>query len=185
MSFPNYVRDVSRRYLAFALVLPLAAAVIAMAVNRVWLLNVVHLLAAAAWAGGALYLSGVLGPTLMGLEPPDRAKVTLPLIPRNVLLFSSVAAATLLTGLWLAEATFQDYGAPIVGIAYAGGLVLVVTAGYLIRLQGQIYREVHGSQPDMARVGKLAARVGKVGLVNAVLVFAVVAVMSVLRTGLA
>ncbi len=185
MSFPDYVRDVSRRYVALAVGLPLAAALIAMAINTVWALNLVHLLAAASWAGASLYLSGVLGPALMGLDPPDRAKVTLPLIPRNVLLFSSLAAATLLTGLWLAEATFQDYGATIVGIAYVGGLALVLSAGYLIRLQGQIYREVHGDGPDMARVGALAARVGKVGMVNAVLVLAVIAVMSVLRTGLA
>ena len=182
-TFRGYVQDVSRRYFALAFLLPLGAGLIALASGRVDALNLVHVTAGAAWAGSTLYLAGVLSPTLVGLDDGTRAQVSLPLIPKHVLLYSSLALVTLLTGGALAGVTGQDNTAPVVMASWFVGLALLVAAGYLIRLQGQIYREVHGEGgPDMERVGAMAQRLGKAGVVTAVLQVVTLVVMALLRT---
>lgn len=179
--YRQYARDVSRRYFTLAVLLPLGAGLVAIGSGRVDALNLVHVTAGAAWAGATLYLAGVLSPTLLGLEPPDRATVTVPLIPKHILLFSALAVVTLLTGGALAEVSGRDHTAPVMVAAYVVGLAILVAAGYLVRLQGQIYREVHGEEPDMARVGALAARLGKAGVVGAALQVLVLVVMALVR----
>lgn len=179
--YRQYARDVSRRFLVLAVGLPLGAALVAIVLGTGRSLNLVHLVSGAAWAGATIYLVGVLSPTLLELDPPDRAQVTVPLIPKHVLVFSALAVATLVTGPSLTAAIGRDHGAPVVVAAYLVGVALLVAAGYLIRLQNRIYGEVHGAEPDMARVGALAARLGRAGMVAAVLQVLTLIVMAFVR----
>ena len=179
--FRQYARDVSRRYFTLAVLLPLAAGLIAIAWQDAVALNLVHVVAGAAWAGATFYIAGVLSPTLLELEPPERAKLTVPLIPKHILLYSALAAVTLLTGVTLAGVTGQDHGSPVMVAAWVTGAAVLVIAGYLIRVQAEIYREVHGEAPDMARVGHLANRLRTAGVVGGVAQLAVLVVMALLR----
>lgn len=179
--YRQYARDVSRRFFGLAVILPLGAGLVAMGSGDIAAINLVHVATGAIWAGATLYLVGVLSPTLMGLEPPDRAQVTVPLIPKHILFYTAIGLTALLTGAALAGAMGLDHSAPLVVAAYLVGLALLVAGGYLVYLQGQIYREVHGQAPDMNRVGALAASLGKAGMVAAVLQVVTLVVMAVLR----
>jgi hypothetical protein len=179
--FRAYTRDVSRRFFGLAVILPLAAAVVALGTGRADALNLVHVTAGAAWAGATLYLVGVLSPTLMTLDPGVRAQLTVPLIPKHILLYSSLALVTLVTGASLAGVTGRDNTAPVMIAAWLVGVALLVVAAYLIRVQGQIYGEVHGEAPDMGRVGSLAANLGKAGMLGAALQVVTLVVMALVR----
>ena len=165
--FRQYARDVSRPFLALAAGLPVGAALVAVASRDVALLNVVHVTAGGLWAGATLYVATMLGPTLQGLDPADRGAVTVPLIPKNALLFGALLFATLLTGASLAGVLGLDNAAPVVVVAWLVGAVLLVLGVALIRFQGQVYEEVHGGEPDRQRVAALGARIGRYGLVMA------------------
>lgn len=180
--FRQYASDVSRPFLGLAVGLPLAAGLVALGSGRVDALNLVHVTAGAAWAGATVYIAGVLSPTLVSLDDGTRAQVSLPLIPKHILLYSSLAFVTLVTGGALAEFSGRDHTAPVMLAAYLVGLGLLLVAAYLIRVQGQIYGEVHGEGgPDMERVGALAANLGKAGAVGAVLQVVTLVVMAVVR----
>lgn len=179
--YRQYARDVSQQFLGLTVVLPLGAAVVAIGLQDVAALNLVHVVTGAVWAGATVYLAGVLSPTLLELEPPQRASVTVPLIPKHILLYSSLALATLLTGAALAGVSGRDNTAPAMLAAWLVGLALLVVAVYLVRVQGNIYGEVHGGEPDMARVGSLASKLGKAGMLGLVLQVLTLAVMAWVR----
>lgn len=179
--FRQYASDVSRRFFGLAVLLPLAAGLVAIGSQQVGALNLVHVVTGAAWAGATVYLVGVLSPTLLDLDPPVRSQVTVPLIPKHILLFSVLLVVTLLTGVALAGITARDHTTPVMLAAYLGGVALLVVGLYLVRLQGQIYGEVHGAEPDMERVGALAATMGKVGVVAGALQVVVLIVMALVR----
>lgn len=179
--YRQYARVVSRRFLGLAVILPLGAAVVALGSGDFAAVNLVHVVAGALWAGATLYLTAVLSPSLLNLDPMVRAQVTLPLIPKHVLLFSSLLLATLLTGVALPGLMGLDHGRPVVIAAFLVGVALLGVGAYLIRLQNQIYGEAHGAEPDMDRVGALAQRLGKAGVVGLVLQVLALVVMAVLR----
>lgn len=179
--YRQYARDVSRRFFGLAVILPLGAALVALGSGDVAAINLVHVVAGAAWAGATIYLVGVLSPALLDLDPMVRSQVTLPLIPKHVLLFSSLLLSTLLTGVALPGLLGRDHGAPIMVAAYLVGVALLAVGAFLIRIQNQIYGEAHGAEPDMGRVGALAERLGKTGVVGLVLQVLALVVMAVLR----
>ncbi len=77
--------------------------------------------------------------------------------------------------------TGRDHASLIMVASYLVGGALLLAGGYLVRLQNQIYGEAYGSEPDMARVGALAKRLGMVGLATAGLQVIALVVMAVLR----
>lgn len=179
--YRQYARDVSRRFFGLAVILPLGAALVALGSGDFAAINLVHVVAGAAWAGATLYLAGVLSPGLLDLDPMVRAQVTLPLIPKHVLLFTSLLLATLLTGVALPGLMGRDHAAPVMIAAYLVGVALLAVGAYLIRLQNRIYAEANGAEPDMARVGALAQRLGKAGVLSLVLQVLALVVMAVVR----
>ena len=60
-----YVEEVSRAFLAGAVVLPLGAALLALATRDFAAVNLVHVVAGAAWAGATLYLAGATDARLL------------------------------------------------------------------------------------------------------------------------
>lgn len=179
------VEDTGVVYAVVAFVLPIGAAFAVIGIRDGELLNFVHVITGAVWAGAAVFLTGVLAPSLNRLEQDVRGQVNITLIPKNVVLFSGVAAATLLTGPVLAiELGLWDLSDPYLLSGVLIGVALLLGALYVLFLQLVVFREVRSSgPPDQQRIGRIAGRLGKAGPVILALQLAALVVMALLRTG--
>lgn len=179
------VNDAGTRFVLIAFGLPIVAAVVAVGIRDGEFLNFVHVIAGTVWAGAAVFLTGVLAPTLNKLDQETQGKVSIALIPKGVVLFSGVAFTTLLTGPVLAiQFNLWDLNNPYLLGGIGIGIVLLGLAVYLIALQLQVFREVNtGGPPDQARIGRIAGRIRRVGPVILGFQLAAVIVMALLRTG--
>lgn len=179
------VNDAGRLFVLIAFGLPVVAAIVAVGIRHGEFLNFVHVIAGTVWAGAAVFLTGVLSPTLNGLDQETQGKVSVALIPKGVVLFAAVAFATLLTGPVLAiQFGTWNLADPYLLAGVVIGIVLLVLAVYLIALQLQVFGEVHtGGPPDQARIGRIAGRIRQLGPIILGFQLAAVIVMALLRTG--
>lgn len=179
------VADTGIAYALVAFGLPVVAAFAAVGIRDGQLLNFVHVVAGAIWAGAAVFLTGALAPTLNRLNQDVRGQVNIALIPKAVLLFSGVAIATLLTGPVLAiEFGLWDLANPYILVGMLIGVALLGLAIYVIFLQLSVFREVRSAgPPDQERIGRIAGRLGRAGPVVLGLQLSALVVMALIRTG--
>lgn len=179
------VDDTGTTYAIIAFGVPVVAAVAAIAARAGTWLNFVHVIAGAIWAGAAIYFTGVIAPTLNGLDDEVQGTVTISLIPKAVLLFSGVAIANLLTGPVLAvEFNLWDLSDPYLLTGVLIGVALLLLAIYVVGLQLIVFREVRSpGPPDQQRIASIGGRLGQAGPVVLGLQLAVLVVMALLRTG--
>lgn len=64
-----------------------------------WLLQLVHLLATAAWIGGMVFIKAILAPSLAVLEPPQRGRVMAGVARRFTILAWTSTALLAVTGI--------------------------------------------------------------------------------------
>lgn len=179
------VADAGPVYALLAFGSPIIAALAAIGLRDVGLINLVHVVAGALWAGAAVFLTGVLAPTLGDLERDVRGRVNGPLIPKAVLFFAGVASATLLTGPALAVGLgLWDLSDPYLVAGVAVGGALLVLAGYVLTLQLRVLRAMRSpGSPDRGQIARIAARLARAGPVVLGLQIAALAAMALLRTG--
>lgn len=179
------VESAGSAFVVIAFVVPVAAAVVAVGVRNVAILNLVHVVSGAIWAGATIFVAGVYGPVLMGVEPEVRGQVNTPIIPKNVFLFSGVAFAALLTGPVMAvRLGVLEFTSPAVAAALLIGAALLVGAVYLIWLQIAVFQETGTpGPPDGERVAALGGRIGMVSPIMLVLQLAMLIDMTMLPTG--
>lgn len=179
------VDDTGTPYAAIAFGVPVVAAIVAIGAEAGPWLNFVHVIAGAIWAGAAIYFTGVVAPTLNGLDDEVQGTVTVSLIPKGVLLFSGVAIANLLTGPALAfEFNRWDLADPYLLTGVLIGVVLLLLAIYVVAVQLIVFREVRSpGPPDQQRIASIGGRLGKLGPVVLGLQLAALVVMALLRTG--
>lgn len=179
------IDDTGTTYAALAFGLPVVAAIVAIGVRDGQFLNFVHVITGAVWAGAAVFFTGVLAPTLNGLDQEVQGTVTVSLIPKGVLLFSGVAVATLLTGPILAiEFGLWDLSDPYLLVGVLIGLALLILAVYVVSLQLIVFREVRSTgPPDQERIARIGGRLGRAGPVVFGLQLAALVAMALLRTG--
>lgn len=179
------VGDTGVPFAIVAFGLPIAAAIIAIGLRHGGFLNFVHVVSGAVWAGAAVFLTGILAPTLARFDQELRGQVNVSLIPKNVLLFSGVAAATLLTGPVLAvEFGLWDLSNPYLVVGVLIGTGLLIAAIYVLSLQVTVFREVRlPGPPDQERITAIADRLSQAGPVILALQLAALVVMAFLRTG--
>lgn len=179
------IDDTGTTYAVLAFGLPVVAAIVAIGVRDGQFLNFVHVITGAVWAGAAVFFTGVLAPTLNGLDQEVQGTVTVSLIPKGVLLFSGVAVATLLTGPILAiEFGLWDLSDPYLLVGVLIGLALLILAVYVVSLQLIVFREVRSTgPPDQERIARIGGRLGRAGPVVFGLQLAALVAMALLRTG--
>jgi hypothetical protein len=78
--------------------LALVALVVAIAVNKLWPLEFLHVVFGAAWTIIDLFLGLVIGPILGRLSIPSRIELTTRLMPKMVLIMPTVVTITLAAG---------------------------------------------------------------------------------------
>lgn len=146
-----------------------------------WAIRLVHILAAAAWVGGAILWSTLLAPRLLARGPPAIRRPIIEII-ENALpaYFYAAGAITLLAGAllfgqhfgWAAIAQVLKLGEYGRMFIYAGvcGLGMLTLGATLIQPSGKkILAEMRSASPRPERLAALGKRMGMASLGTAIL----------------
>ncbi|MFB6194358.1 MAG: hypothetical protein ABEI75_04770 [Halobaculum sp.] len=171
-----------------SVVVPLAFVAGAVAVGSTTALFYTHVVAGAVWFGFALLFPAVIGPALGALEDEQAARVTTQLTPKVVFFVFGFSFATVLSGTALLTSGLGlGYGFtgfwPTLALGVGWGLFLF---GLVVpnRLHLRAYYEGLDGDPDADRMDRIERRNVVVGLFEAVVMLAVIVVMTGFRLGL-
>ncbi len=173
--------------------LPIVAVVLgltiaAVAVNELWPLMFLHVVAGAAWTVIDLFLGFVLGPIIGRLSIPARVEFTTRLMPKMVLIMPTVVTVTLVAGWQLAtklgtNLTFYPLHGWIVASFIVVGVMAVIALGLLEPANIAVLTELKKPRPNPEVVERLMKRfiytAGATGLMQV----ATLVIMTKLATG--
>ena len=172
-------------WMALAL-LALAAAI---AINDLWLLNFVHVMAGVLWTGIDLFMGFVIGPILRHSPFAARRAIVLRLMPKTLFLLPTLATITGPAGwyharqLGLLDMPYPAYwwvlsALVITAVLTVQGLAILLPTNLLI------YFEMRKPTPDGARIGRLMRRYVYAVASQGVMQVAIIVVMAHFVTGL-
>jgi hypothetical protein len=148
--------------------LPIVAIVLALlvagiAVNELWPLEFLHVVAGAAWTIIDLFLGFVLGPIIGKLSMPARIEFTTRLMPKMVLLMPTVVTVTLVAGWQLSTHLGTNLtGNPLHGWVVASfivvGVMAVIALGLLEPANIAVLTELKKPRPNPAVIERLMKR---------------------------
>ena len=172
-------------WMALAL-LALAAAI---AINDLWLLNFVHVMAGVLWTGIDLFMGFVIGPILRHSPFAARRAIVLRLMPKTLFLLPTLATITGTAGwyharqLGLLDMPYPAYwwvlsALVITAVLTVQGLAILLPTNLLI------YFEMRKPTPDGARIGRLMRRYVYAVASQGVMQVAIIVVMAHFVTGL-
>ena len=180
---PIHLRNLIWVALAFA---ALAAAV---AIDNLWLLNFIHVMAGVLWTGIDLFMGFVIGPILRHAPFAARRAIVLRLMPKTLFLLPTLATITTTAGwfhareLGLLEVPWPAYGWVLASLV----IVAVLTVqGFAVLLPANllVYFEMRKPTPDGARIGRLMQRYIYAVASQGVMQVAIILVMARFVTGL-
>jgi hypothetical protein len=140
-----------------------AALIVAIAVNRLWPLEFLHVVFGSAWTIIDLFLGLVLGPILGRLSVPARIEFTTRFMPKMVLIMPTVVTVTLAAGWQLGHFLGTIYP----GYAYHGwivasyivvGCMAVIALGLLEPANIAVLTELKKPRPNPAIIEHLMKR---------------------------
>ncbi len=141
--------------------LPIGALIYAMNFGSLKFLNYVHVMTGILWTGIDLFMGGIIGPVLGGMEPGDRANVFKRLIPKMTFLMPVLAAVATTSGIHLAQRIGWSMTDPWVLTALIiAGLLGIQGFGLLLPNEIRIFRQLLSETPDIDRIARL-------GMINA------------------
>jgi hypothetical protein len=173
--------------------LPIVAVVLgltiaAVAVNELWPLMFLHVVAGAAWTVIDLFLGFVLGPIIGRLSIPARVEFTTRLMPKMALIMPTVVTVTLVAGWQLAtklgsNLTFYPLHGWVVASFIVVGVMAVIALGLLEPANIAVLTELKKPRPNPEVVERLMKRfiytAGATGLMQV----ATLVIMTKLATG--
>jgi len=141
----------------------LAALVVGIAVNELWPLEFLHVVAGAAWTIIDLFLGFVLGPIMGSLSPPARIEFTTKLMPKMVLIMPTVVTVTLVAGWQLSthlgtNLTVNPLHGWVVASFIVVGVMAVIALGLLEPANIAVLTELKKPQPNPAVIERLMKR---------------------------
>jgi hypothetical protein len=148
--------------------LPIVAVVFALliagiAVNKLWPLEFLHVVAGAAWTIIDLFLGFVLGPIIGKLSIPARIEFTTRLMPKMVLIMPTVVTVTLAAGWQLSthlgtNLTVNPLHSWVVASFIVVGIMAVIALGLLEPANIAVLTEMKKPQPNPAVIERLMKR---------------------------
>jgi hypothetical protein len=141
----------------------LAALIVGIAVNELWPLEFLHVVAGAAWTVIDLFLGFVLGPILGSLSIPARIEFTTKLMPKMVLIMPTVVTVTLVAGWQLSthlgtNLTVNPLHGWVVASFIVVGAMAVIALGLLEPANIAVLTELKKPQPNPAVIERLMKR---------------------------
>ncbi len=148
--------------------LPIVAVVLALlvagiAVNELWPLEFLHVVAGAAWTIIDLFLGFVLGPIMGSLSIPARIEFTTKLMPKMVLIMPTVVTVTLAAGWQLSthlgtnQTSYALHGWVVASFIVVS-VMAVIALGLLEPANIAVLTELKKPQPNPAVIERLMKR---------------------------
>jgi hypothetical protein len=153
---------VPRVGLIFAAVAAVAL-IAAIAANKLWPLEFLHVAGGAAWTIIDLFLGFVLGPIIGRMSIPARIEFTTRLMPKMVLIMPTVVTVTLAAGYQLASKTgtllssYPNHGWVVASFIVVG-VMSVIALGLLEPANIAVLVELKKRRPNPAVIEKLMKR---------------------------
>jgi hypothetical protein len=141
----------------------LVALVAGIAVNELWPLEFLHVVAGAAWTIIDLFLGFVLGPIMGSLSIPARIELTTKLMPKMVLIMPTVVTVTLAAGWQLSthlgtNLTVNPLHGWVVASFIVVGVMAVIALGLLEPANIAVLTELKKPEPNPAVIERLMKR---------------------------
>ena len=172
-------------YMAIAFVL----LALVIAIDNVWLLNFVHVMAGVMWTGVDLFMGFVVGPIVRAMPAPARRAFVLRLTPKTLFLLPTLSIITSTAGYFHAK-QIGLMAAPYPQFWWVFAALAIVTVltlqglGFLLPTNLMVYFELKKPQPDGARIGRLMRWYFLAVASQGVLQMAIIVVMAKFVTGL-
>jgi hypothetical protein len=166
----------------------LVATIVAIAVNRLWPLEFLHVAFGAAWTVIDLFLGLVLGPILGSLAIPARIELTKKLMPKLALIMPTVVTVTLAAGwqlghlLGTVDSSYYHHGW-IVASYIVVGVMAVIALGLLEPANIAVLFELRKPRPNPEVIGHLMRRFIYTAGVTGVMQVATLVIMTKVATG--
>jgi hypothetical protein len=166
----------------------LVATIVAIAVNKLWPLEFLHVVFGAGWTVVDLFLGLVLGPILGSLAIPARIEMTKKLMPKMALLMPTLVTVTLAAGwqlghlLGTVDSSYYHHGW-IVASYIVVGVMAVIALGLLEPANIAVLFELRKPRPNPEVVGHLMKRFIYTAGVTGVMQVATFVIMTRIATG--
>jgi hypothetical protein len=165
-----------------------AAVVVAIALNKFWFLEFLHLSGGAAWTMLDLFLGFVLGPIMGAMTVPARIQFTTRLMPKMLLIMPTVVSMTLAAGwqlgnkLGTVQSSYYHHGWVVASFIVVG-VMSVIALGLLEPANVAVLVELKKKRPNPAVIERLMKRfMYSAGILGAMQI-ATLVIMTKLRTG--
>ena len=173
----------------FYMALAFALLAVVIAIDNVWLLNFVHVMAGVMWTGIDLFMGFVVGPIVRRMPLPARRAFVLRLTPKTLFLLPTLSIITSTAGYFHArQIGFMALPYPqFWWVAAALAIVTLLTIqglGFLLPTNLMVYFELKKPQPDGARIGRLMRWYFIAVATQGVMQMAIIVVMAKFVTGL-
>ncbi len=173
----------------FYMALAFALLAVVIAIDNVWLLNFVHVMAGVMWTGIDLFMGFVVGPIVRSMPLPARRAFVLRLTPKTLFLLPTLSIITSTAGYFHArQIGFMALPYPqFWWVAAALAIVTLLTVqglGFLLPTNLMVYFELKKPQPDGARIGRLMRWYFIAVATQGVMQMAIIVVMAKFVTGL-
>jgi len=165
------------------------AMVAAIALDDIWLLHFVHVMAGILWTGIDLFLGFVLGPIMRRLPFETRRTLISALIPRTMILMPTLAIITGTGGWFLAKRLgYLELGYPeFYWVAAALVIITILTVqglGILTPTNILVYLEMQKPNPDGEKIGRWMKTYVRVVAFQGIMQVAIIVVMARFGAGL-
>jgi hypothetical protein len=160
----------------------------AIAANRFWPLEFLHVVAGAAWTVIDLFLGFVLGPIMGRLSIPARIEFTTRLMPKMLLIMPTVVTITLAAGwqlgnfLGTVQTSYPHHGW-IVASYIVVGVMAVIALGLLEPANVAVLVELKKRRPNPQVIERLMKRFIYTAGITGVMQIATLVIMTKVRTG--
>ncbi len=177
------VDQAGRGFVAAAIILPNALLALANISGSLRLLFYTHILTGGVWTGFDLFMGFILGPSLRGLEPGERAAVFKRLTPKTTFLMPMLAGVAIVSGIQLAQrlGIFSLQSFWIVASLFITALLTIQGFGFLLPNGIRIYLEILSERPDIDKISRLGLRNAYLGGVQGILQLLIIYAMANLR----
>ncbi len=166
-----------------------AAMIAAIAIDNIWFLNFVHVMAGVLWTGIDLFLGFVLGPIMRRLPFETRRSIMSALVPRIMILMPTLAIITGTAGWFLAQRMgYLDLGYPeFYWVAAALVIVTILTVqglGILTPTNILVFLEMQKPKPDGEKIGRWMKTYVRIVAFQGTMQVAIIVVMARFGAGL-